>query len=163
MAASLSSPSLAIAAISALPHVSRGLLIRGGAVAAAALSSSLSSIDVQTALTDESPSTATALSISGGETSADDGNISLFGLTITPEARATLAMVRQKYRTDQAWLLMSAVVLVMSSHALVRRQAQSIDIFLHELFEDSKNWKQVAVHCVSLSFYLPLAYQSKQT
>ena len=124
MAASLSSPSLVIAANSALPHVSRGLLVRGGAVAAAALSSTLTSTDVQTALTDESPSTAAALSISGGETSADDGNISLFGLTITPEARATLAMVRQKYRTDQAWLLMSAVVLVMSSHAMVRRKAQ---------------------------------------
>ena len=124
MAASLSSQSLVIAANSVLPHVSRGLLIRGGAVAAAALSSSLSSIDMQTGLNDESSSTASALSISGGETSADDGNISLFGLNITPEARATLAMVRQKYRTDQAWLLMSAVVLVMSSHALVRRQAQ---------------------------------------
>ena len=98
MAASLASSSAAVAATSALPHISRGLLIRGGAVAAAAVSSALTSTDVQTALTDEPPSsTAAALSVPGGETSIDDGNISLFGLTITPEARATLAMVSQKH------------------------------------------------------------------
>lgn len=83
--------------MSALPHISRGLLIRGGAVAAAAVSSTLTSTDAQTALTDDFPSsTEAALSVSGGGTSEEDGNISLFGLTITPEARATLAMVSQK-------------------------------------------------------------------
>ena len=94
MASSLVSTSVAAAATSALPHISRGLLIRGGAVAAAAVSSALTSADAQAALTDdETSSTAAALSVSGGETSTDDGNLSLFGLTITPEARATLAMV----------------------------------------------------------------------
>ena len=103
MAASLASSPMATVGVSALPHMSRGLLIRGGAVAAAAISSTLTSTDAaQTALTDETSSTAAALSVSGGETSVDDGNISLFGLTITPEARATLAMVRQEYQTDRA-------------------------------------------------------------
>ena len=97
MAASLVSSSASAVAMSALPNISRGLLIRGGAVAAAAVSSTLTSTDAQTALTDATSRATAALSVSGGETSVDDGNISLFGLTITPEARATLAMVSRKY------------------------------------------------------------------
>lgn len=96
----------AIAATTALPHISRSLLVRGGAVAAAAVSSALTSSlqdddsnnnlfrDALSALPEDSSNTAAALSVSGGETSLDDGTVSLFGLTITPEARATFAMVR---------------------------------------------------------------------
>ena len=97
MASSLVLSSASAVAMSALPHISHGLLIRGGAVAAAAVSSTLASTDAQTALTDATSRATAALSVSGGETSVDDGNISLFGLTITPEARATLAMVSRKY------------------------------------------------------------------
>ena len=103
MAASLASSSVvAIAAKSALPQISRGLLLRGGAVAAAAVSSALSSSssrqDDHSAASDDisSKAASSALAVSGGETSVDDGNVSLFGLTITPEARATLAMVSKK-------------------------------------------------------------------
>lgn len=103
MAASLASSSVvAIAAKSALPQISRGLLLRGGAVAAAAVSSALSSSssrqDDHSAASDDisSKAASSALAVSGGETSVDDGNLSLFGLTITPEARATLAMVSKK-------------------------------------------------------------------
>ena len=106
MAGSLASlaPSATSAVIptlySVLPHVSRSLLIRGGAIAAAAAASTVDRrVSNESAASDEAwpaPSEAslTDLSVSGGASHfhLGDGNVSLLGVAVTPVARSVLSM-----------------------------------------------------------------------